>query len=79
MHWKSGTPYLVHTVNAPGFRYGREELIKAFPPVGKRSAEIMTFSPPLVPDDNENQRIRDALFSVSADCGRDVWVRSACR
>ena len=75
MHWKSGTPYLVHTVNAPGFRYGREELIKAFPPVGKRSAEIMTFSPPLVPDDNENQRIRDALFSVSADCGRDVWVK----
>jgi Primase C terminal 2 (PriCT-2)/RepB DNA-primase from phage plasmid len=69
---KSGTPHLVHIVEASGRRYTRADIIAAFPPV-KRAEKTHT-EHTWTPQGNDDQRIRDALRSINAD-DRDIWLQ----
>jgi Primase C terminal 2 (PriCT-2)/RepB DNA-primase from phage plasmid len=71
-------PHLVRIVSSPGWRYPRQQIIEAFPPV-ERSQRTKAKSNGAAPhsdpgrDDGEDQRIRDALFRVDAT-ERHVWL-----
>jgi AAA domain/Primase C terminal 2 (PriCT-2)/RepB DNA-primase N-terminal domain len=78
---KHGDPHQVRIVSSSGWRYSRAEILAAFPPVeqikAKTKAKTKTngATPHSKPgrDDGEDQRIRDALFSVDAT-KRHVWL-----
>ena len=71
-------PHLVRIVSSPGWRYPRQQIIEAFPPV-ERSQQTKAKTNGAAPhsdpgrDDGEDQRIRDALFSIDAT-ERHVWL-----
>ena len=75
---KHGDPHQVRVVSSPGWRYSRAEILAAFPPVARSQqtkAKANGAAPHSDPgrDDGEDQRIRDALFSVDAS-ERHVWL-----
>ena len=77
---KHGDPHQVRIVSSSGWRYSRAEILAAFPPVErsqqtKAKAKTNGAAPHSEPgrDDGEDQRIRDALFSIDAS-ERHVWL-----
>jgi hypothetical protein len=72
---KHGDPHQVRIVSSTGWRYSRAEILAAFPPVEQIKAKTNGAAPHSDPgrDDGEDQRIRDALFSVDAT-ERHVWL-----
>jgi hypothetical protein len=77
-------PHLVRIVASPGWRYPRQQIIEAFPPVVEQKApqqakktddgKVLPKGPHISErDDNEDRRIRDALFSIDAT-ERHVWL-----
>ena len=75
-------PHLVRIVASPGWRYPRQQIIEAFPPVEQIKAKTNGAAPHGDPrrdaggplrDDGEDQRIRDALFSIDAT-ERHAWL-----
>ena len=76
---KHGDPHQVRVVSSSGWRYSRAEILAAFPPVErsqqtKAKTKTNGATPHSEPgrDDGEDQRIRDALFSIDAT-ERIVW------
>jgi hypothetical protein len=69
---RKGKPHLVRIVEASGRRYSRAEIIAAFPPVEptKKLHAQRTWTP----QHDDEQRIRDALYSINAD-DRDLWLQ----
>jgi hypothetical protein len=65
----------VRIVSSPGWRYSRAEILAAFPPVEQIKAKTNGAAPHNDPgrDAGEDQRIRDALFSIDAT-ERHVWL-----
>jgi hypothetical protein len=72
LHRKGKTPHLVRIVEASGRRYSRAEIITAFPPV--ELAKKAHLQRTRMPQYNDEQRIRDALYSINAD-DRDLWLQ----
>jgi hypothetical protein len=72
LHRKSETPHLVKLVDANGRRYSRAEIIAAFPPVERQQQK--TVQREWKPQDDDDQRIGDALASIAAD-QRDLWLQ----
>jgi hypothetical protein len=72
LHRKSETPHLIRIVEASGRRYSRAEIIAAFPPI-ERTKKLHTECA-WTPQDDDEQRVRDALYSINAD-ERDVWLQ----
>ena len=75
-------PHLVRVVSSPGWRYPRQQIVDAFPPVESARQQAKKTEgdrqPPLYgeafeKDDGEGRRIRDALFSIDAT-ERHVWL-----
>ena len=72
-------PHLVRVVSSPGWRYPRRQIVDAFPPVRQQAkktgdGEVLPKGPHISErDDNEDRRIRDALFSIDAT-ERHVWL-----
>jgi hypothetical protein len=69
---RKGKPHLVRIVAASGHRYSRAQIITAFPPV-ERAQKAYT-ERTWTPQDDDVQRIHDALYSINAD-DRDVWLQ----
>jgi hypothetical protein len=70
---RKAKPFLVRVVAASGKRYDREEILRAFPRV-ERAKKAHTTERSWVPQGVEEQRIRDALYSINAD-HRDPWLQ----
>jgi hypothetical protein len=71
-------PHLVRVVAAPGWRYSRQQIIDKLPPVQQKAKVLPlhgTRAPHAEPgqNDNEDQRIRAALFRIDAS-ERHVWL-----
>jgi hypothetical protein len=68
---RKGKPHLVRIVAASGQRYSRAQIITAFPPVerAKKAHTGRTWTP----SGDDEQRIRDALYTVDPD-DRHVWL-----
>ena len=69
---RKGKPHLVRIIAANGKRYDRKEIIAAFPPV--EHAKKTTTQRAWTLQYGDQQRIRDALYSISAD-SRDLWLQ----
>ena len=69
---RKGKPHLVRIVEARGCRYSRAEIMAAFPPVEpvKKTHAQRAWTP----QHDDEQRIRDALYSINAD-DRDLWLQ----
>jgi uncharacterized protein DUF3987/primase-like protein/DNA primase RepB-like protein len=65
-------PFLVRIVAASGKRYNRAEIIRAFPPVERAKQERTERA--WTPQHDDDQRIRDALYSINPD-DRDLWLQ----
>jgi Primase C terminal 2 (PriCT-2)/RepB DNA-primase from phage plasmid len=67
-------PHLVRIVASPGWRYPRQQIVEAFPSV-ERSRQTNAKTNGAAPGRGagEDQRIRDALFSIDAT-ERHVWL-----
>jgi hypothetical protein len=72
LHRKNGSPHLVHIIEASERRYSRADIIAAFPPVERQKKQESQRE--WKPRGDDDQRIRDALFCISAD-DRDVWLQ----
>jgi hypothetical protein len=72
LHRKTDTPHLVRIVEASGCRYSRAEIVTAFPPI-ERAKKTPT-QRAWTAQHGDEQRIRDALYSISAD-SRDLWLQ----
>jgi hypothetical protein len=68
-------PHLVRVVASPGWRYPRQQIVEAFPPVRQQAkkTEAPVCGEAFEKDDGEDRRIRDALFSIDAT-ERHVWL-----
>jgi hypothetical protein len=73
-------PHLVRIVASPGWRYPRQQIVEAFPPVVEqkvqqqaKKTEAPLYGEAFEKDDGEDRRIRDALFSINAT-ERHVWL-----
>ena len=73
-------PHLVRVVASPGWRYPRQQIVEAFPPVVEqkveqqaKKTEAPVYGEAFEKDDGEDRRIRDALFSINAT-ERHVWA-----
>ena len=73
-------PHLVRVVSSPGWRYPRQQIVEALPPVesakkteGDRQLDKKASEHPKAADDGEDRRIREALFSIDAT-ERHVWL-----
>ena len=66
---KRDEPHPVKIVKETGRRYTRQEILKAFPPLPRaKPAER-----PFTPGNDDEARIRDALFRINAD-DRQIWL-----
>jgi hypothetical protein len=72
LHRKGETPHLVRIMAADGRRYSRAEVIAAFPPVER--VERPHTGRAWTPRDDNEQRVRDALYSINAD-DRHRWLQ----
>jgi Primase C terminal 2 (PriCT-2)/RepB DNA-primase from phage plasmid len=63
---KHGDPHQVRVVASPGWRYPRQQIIDAFPPVQRAKTKEPQ------PQQDDDRRIREALFSIDAT-ERVVW------
>ena len=72
LHRKSETPHLIRIVEASGRRYSRAEITVAFPPVERAKKPHTECA--WTPQDDDEQRIRNALYSIKSD-ERDVWLQ----
>jgi hypothetical protein len=67
---RKGIPHLVRIISAPGHRYSREEILAAFPPIPRKPPQP---APSWQPQRDDDERIADALRSISAD-DRQTWL-----
>jgi len=72
LHRKDPTrPHMVRIVEDSGRRYGREEIMRAFPPVERETHRI---SNEWRANDGDGERIADALRTIPAD-DREIWLQ----
>jgi AAA domain-containing protein/primase-like protein/DNA primase RepB-like protein len=69
---RKGEPHMVRIVSEDGRRYTRAEILAAFPKVEREQKQ--TPHKEWKPQGDEEQRIREALYSIDAD-DRYTWLR----